>query len=124
MKNIRINGTKDTFNVLCDAENGLIQFEGASYPEDAVSFFEPIYDWLSSYIENVNKPITLDFKINYLNTSTTKCLLDFFEALEDYNQDGGEILVNWYFDKLDKDIMETGEEFNEEMDIPFNLISY
>jgi hypothetical protein len=32
--------------------------------------------------------------------------------------------INWYYEKDDDDILETGEEFKDDIEVPFNLFSY
>ncbi len=124
MKNLIIKGTRETFGINFNNENGLLEIEGASYPEDAFAFFQPLYDWVEEYISVAEKPITLSLKINYLNSSSSKCLFDMLDVLEEYYKKGGNVKVIWYYEQDDKDVMESGEELKEDLEFPFELISF
>lgn len=110
-----VNFNKDT---------GILEMEGSSYPENALDFFGPIINWIKDYIAQVNQTMVINIRLNYLNTSSTKCILDIFEILEQYYKDGGDVRINWYYAEDDEDIMETGEELGEDFDFPIEFISY
>ncbi len=124
MNNLTLSPAKDTLSVICNHQTGVIELEGVSYPQDAADFFNPIYEWLENYIDQVGAAITLNLRINYLNTSSTKCLFDFIDRLEEYYKTGQEVKINWYYEQDDEDIKETGLEFQEDMELPFELLSY
>jgi hypothetical protein len=121
MKNLKIEKTKYTLEIDFDGTTGNLNMSGSSYPENAIDFYKPITDWIETFIKEEQKPIILNFRLNYLNTSSTKCILDVFEILEEYNEEN-EVTVNWYYEAEDEDILETGEEMGEDMDIPMNFI--
>ncbi len=121
MENLKIEKTKYTLDIEFNGSTGVLDMSGSSYPENAIDFYKPIISWIETFIAEVGKPITLNFKLNYLNTSSTKCILDIFEILEEYNE-SNEVTVNWYYEEDDEDILETGEEMGEDIDIPMNFI--
>jgi len=124
MEDLSIEAGRDTLAIHCNVQTGTITLEGISYPQDAVSFFEPLLDWLESFTSMQSERLTLEIRINYLNTSSTKCLFDLLDTLEEYHQGKGEAVVNWYYQESDRDIMETGQEFMEDVQLPFNLLPY
>jgi hypothetical protein len=124
MNNLKISAGKDTLSILCDGKTGVIEMKGISYPQDAADFFNPVFDWLESYIDQVKGQLSLNLHIDYVNTSSTKCLFDFIDRLEDYYKEGNDVQVNWYYEQYDEDIKETGLEFQEDMDLPFSVIPY
>jgi len=124
MKDLIIKQTKDTLGITCHYKDAKIRMEGISYPEDAIDFFDPVYDWIESYIQEVQKNIKLEFIINYLNSSSTKCFFDFFEMLDEYHNAQHQVTIDWYYKKNDIDIKETGEEFSEDLKIKFNIIEF
>ena len=121
MKDLKIEKTKYTLDIDFDVKTGILKMSGSSYPENAIDFYKPIIEWIESFIKNEKKPMTLNFRLNYLNTSSTKCILDVFELLEEYNEKN-DVVVNWYYEEDDEDILETGEEMGEDMEIPMNFI--
>lgn len=124
MNNLKIQKTKYTMEVNFNKDTGILEMEGSSYPENALDFFGPIIDWIKDYISEISKPIILNIRLNYLNTSSTKCILDSFEILEQYFQSGGDVKINWYYAEDDEDIKETGEELGEDFSFPIEYIAY
>ncbi len=122
MENLHIPPRKDTLEVHFDAETGILLLEGASYPENPVESFAPLYAWIKQYIEEIHRPLTVHVTIHYLNTSSSKCILDLLEMLEEYHQSGGEVTLNWYYEEDDEDMQETGEELCEDLELPYTLI--
>lgn len=111
-------------SVKFDAENGLLEMKGASYPEDAIGFFEPIMQWIEQYIKEEKKPITLDIKLSYINSSSSKCFIDIFELLQEYYENNGTIKVNWYYEEDDDEIKEAGEELFEDIEFDYELVEF
>ena len=124
MNDLTLIPNKDSLSVVCNYQTGVIELEGVSYPQDAAEFFNPIYEWLENYIDQVGGAIILNLRINYLNTSSTKCLFDFIDRLEEYYGTGKKVKINWYYEQEDEDMKETGLEFQEDMELPFELLPY
>jgi hypothetical protein len=107
-----------------DKDTGILEMSGSSYPENALEFFEPIIQWIKDYTVGIKNKIDLNIRLNYLNTSSTKCILDIFEMLDHYHKSGGHVKINWHYAKNDEDIMETGEELAEDFEFPIAFVSY
>lgn len=122
MEDLLLDKTEDTLAVKCTGKSGIIEMEGVSYPENAFSFFHPIYTWIKKYFEEEKNSVVLNLRITYINSSSSKCFFDLFEMLEEYKKRGAHVEVNWYYVEKDIDIMESGELFKEDLIIPFNLI--
>ena len=127
MENLEIEGSHKNFfipTVSFSAKTGICQISGESFLEDTVEFYRPLIDWVDEYIHTVKGPIALIIKLSYYNTSTSRSILDILNLLRDYEDDGGEVVVNWHYDENDIDmeediddyIIDTGLEINK---IPF-----
>ncbi len=46
------------------------------------------------------------------------------EILKDFEDDGGNVKVNWYFDKSDPDMVEEVEDFEAESGMKIKLIEF
>lgn len=121
---IKIKGTDDTPNVILDAENNIIEFSGRSLPEDVVTFYAPVIQWIEEYAKSPNAKTSIIFRLEYFNTASSKILLDILLKFEDILNDGHEIVVSWYYQEDDEDMLEAGEEYSEIVDIPFEMHSY
>ena len=124
MEPINIKGAQDTPEVILDKENNVFKMEGKSFPADVGIFYKPIIDWIDDYSESPLDKTTFILKMDYFNTASSKVILDILYKLEDMSLDGKEILVKWYYPDDDEDMMETGEEYDEIVDVPFELIEY
>ncbi|MCK4919840.1 MAG: DUF1987 domain-containing protein [Bacteroidales bacterium] len=124
MEKLTIAGTEDTPNIVLDIENNVFEISGRSLPEDVVSFYKPVLDWLDEFEENPIPDISFSFKLEYFNTASSKLILDILLKLDDIFTEGNPITINWYFLELDTDLEEAGEEYSELVDIPFELIAY
>ncbi len=126
MQVIRIEGTDDTPQVILDAnpDNPIMEISGRSLPEDVVSFYEPILEWLEEYSESPLEKTILNIKLEYFNTASSKLLLDILLKLEDMADDGKDVLVRWHFPDDDEDMEEAGEEYEDIVEVPFEQVSY
>jgi hypothetical protein len=124
MDNLKIARTKYTMEVNFNKDTGILEMAGSSYPENALDFFGPLINWIKEYISEIGKPLVMDIRLHYLNTSSTKCILDIFEVLDQYHKAGGSVKIAWYYEEDDEDIMETGEELGEDFDFPIEFIAY
>jgi hypothetical protein len=57
--------------------------------------------------------------IDYLSSSSSKSLFDLFDMIAGRAPDGCDLQVIWRYDRNDPDAREVGEEFAEDVDIPF-----
>lgn len=124
MEKLIIAGTEDTPDIVLDTENNVFEISGRSLPEDVVSFYKPVLDWLDEFEKNPIPDISFSFKLEYFNTASSKLILDILLKLDDIFTDGNPLTINWYFLELDTDLEEAGEEYSELVDIPFELIAY
>ncbi len=124
MENLKIEPTKYTPEIFFDCENHVLEIKGKSYPENTSAFYRPVFEWLEKYVEmeEVEK-ITVNLELVYFNSSSSKILMDFFDVLEDAAEDDKDVTVNWIFEAEDEDLLEFGEEFQQDFEsLNFNLI--
>jgi Ran GTPase-activating protein (RanGAP) involved in mRNA processing and transport len=122
MDNLVKEKTKNTLGVNFDASTGILELNGSSLPENASEFFNPLIEWLQQFMLEVTGKITLNFRLDYLNSSSIKFISDLLDKVEMYNKSGGDVEVNWYYDENDEDIQEMGEDLKEDVSVPFNII--
>ncbi len=123
MDNLVFEKTKSTLAVNFNAQTGVLELSGSSYPENTSEFYQPLIEWIQKYFLEVTKKLTLNIKIDYLNSSSIKFLSDIIDKLENYHKSSGEVEINWYYKEDDDDMMEMGEEIKEDVTFTFNLIS-
>ncbi|MDC0584285.1 DUF1987 domain-containing protein [Bacteroidales bacterium] len=111
MKDYILEKTKITPSVNCNAEKGEFTFEGRSIPEDSIAFFEPIIEWLDEYFKSPCQTTTLNFRLDYINSGSSKYLLSIFKNLTGFINDSTLIIVNWYYEEDDETIIDLGEHY-------------
>ncbi len=123
LKVLEIQGTNKTPYIKFDPESGELIMKGRSIPENAVEFYKPLVDWLNEYAKNPKDKTTVKIQLEYFNTSSSKCILDVFKKLEEiHKKEGKEVVINWYYEEDDEDMLEAGEDYQSILKIPFRMI--
>jgi hypothetical protein len=122
MENLIIEGSAKTPSVKFDKGSGVLELRGRSIPENSIDFFKPLNDWVEVYGKDPQSATTVDMRLEYFNTSSSKCILDFFKKLEAINGKGTQVQVNWYFEEDDEDMEEAGEDYQAIIALPFKMI--
>lgn len=105
--------------------NGILVFKGRSIPENSIDFYRPIMEWLDAYAKEPQPLTTVEMRLEYFNTSSSKCILDIFKRLSLIHEiDGFEVIIKWYFFSDDEDMYESGTDYSKIVKIPFEFISY
>lgn len=124
MKAIYIESTQDTPAVTLDVQKGIFEIKGNSYPENSAQFYNPIIEWLQELMQKgFDKQLAFDFNFDYFNTSSAKFILEILRLLEEIQDKGIEVLVRWHYFEDDIDILESGEDYQNIVNVPFELIS-
>ena len=124
MEKLIIDGTKTSPQVILDAGEGVLELSGRSYPDDAVTFFEPVYQWITDYAKNPSESTVLNIKLSYFNTASAKIILDILTEFEEMTTDEHKVLVRWHYTDDDEDMLEAGKEYSVIVDIPFEMVVY
>ncbi len=119
---INIEGTPKTPSVKFDAEKGVIEIKGRSIPENSIEFYKPLVDWLEKYANEPMDSTKVIVQLEYFNTSSSKCILDVFKKLETIHKSNKEVLINWYYEEDDEDMLEAGEDYESIIRVPFKMI--
>ena len=122
MKPLKIAATRSTPLVDFDASTAVLRIEGESYPEDAAKFYLPLLDWLKGFLDGADTPITVELKLSYLNTSSSKCVMTLLDSLEEAYDGGMKITVNWRVEAGNEIAYECGQEFSEDLSLPVNIV--
>lgn len=123
LESLVVEGEKGTFyipSVHFDAETGHCRMEGESYLENTWNFYEKLLNWLKAFAET-SQPIQFDFKLAYFNTSSSKGILQLLEFLENYEEQGAEVTINWYYPSHDEDLKEEAEDFMIDTNLKINM---
>jgi hypothetical protein len=125
MKSLLINSETDAPYypaVDFDSETGICEITGESYMEEAYKFYLPIINWIKEFILNEKRPLTINFKLIYFNTSSSRLIVDILETLRKLREDGNKIQVNWFYDPEDPDVKDEVEDFEIESGMDIELV--
>jgi hypothetical protein len=121
-QNLLIEGTPKTPTITFEPETGLLEIKGRSIPENSTEFYRPLCEILKKTPDNSSVALTVNFQLEYFNTSSSKCILDILKILALIKKSGTEVLINWYYEEDDEDMLESGENYQEIVNIPFKMI--
>jgi len=115
MEKLFIEETKYTPRIIMDAEKGLLQIEGKSYPENTFEFYKPVIEWIETYFRSPQAKTTLQMEIIYFNSSSSKLFFDLFDLLEEYRE-RSDITIEWIYDPENESALEAGEDFIDDFE--------
>ena len=116
-----IDETKVTPHITLDAQKGIFEIRGRSMPENPISTYNPVKQWISEYIKSPNKITEFNCYLEYLNSASSKKLFEIFTLFE--GLEGVEVKVNWHFEPDDSLMESKGQELKFLLNIPFNVLA-
>jgi hypothetical protein len=121
MQKLELEESISTPFVLLDPATGLLEITGTSTPEDSFAYYKPIFNWLDNYIASPNESTKLTIKLDYFNTSSSKCVLNILKKIEKLYQSGYQVEVMWHYHPDDKDMIDIGTDLQSILKVPFQL---
>ena len=121
MNDIHIEPSVKTPKVYFNASTGVCEIGGRSIPENSTEFYRPIFDWLDNYLSEPSSSTEFNFKLEYFNTSSSKCILDVLRKLEKLYKEGNKVVVKWFYEEDDEDMKEAGENYQRIVSVPIEL---
>ena len=112
---------KDTPEIVLDSDNGMFRFSGRSIPENAVSFYKPVIEWLSDYGTKPNNLTEVIFNFTYFNTASAKQIAKIMISLEKISKKN-KVIIKWQYQQGDHDMMTEGLRYKELTNLDINLI--
>ena len=125
MNILTIQASQSTPSVQTDWDEGRLVMQGDSYPENSFEFFAQIIAWIEHYlkVKPTHKPLSLELRLVYMNTSSVKAMMDIFDLLEDAHHKGRPVNVCWYYDPRNERVLDLADEFREDCTFPFEIIA-
>ncbi len=122
MEALNIEKTSHHPQVRFNAESGILELTGRSLPEQVLSLYQPILKWVEQYTSTKRKETTFKINLDYINSSSSKYLLEILKRLNDFHKKGNKVTVQWFYEDYDEDSLESGEEYKELLDLNFELV--
>ncbi len=121
MELVTLEGTRKTPDVTLDPA-GKIKLGGRSIPEDASKFFSAIIAWVVEYASSPKDTTRVDIALEYFNSGSAKYVMQILRELSEIKLNGKELIVNWYYEEGDDDILERGEYYASILNLDINFI--
>ncbi len=122
MEPLIIRATEESPGINFDKEIGKFLIFGKSFPEDVRRFFDPVLFWLEEYAQNPNEESKFEIRLEYYNSASSTMLLDILYILERIvNDECKKITIVWYYIEIDDDMLDSGKEYAEIVNIPFEF---
>ncbi|MCF8381551.1 MAG: DUF1987 domain-containing protein [Bacteroidales bacterium] len=121
LESLYIEGSRKTPLISLDV-SGKFRIEGRSIPEDASLFFSRVVEWIEKYLRMSRTETTIGIALEYLNSGTSKYILQILKLLKEGEDENHKLIVNWYYEVGDDDILERGEYFSTILDLDINFI--
>lgn len=123
MEALHIEGRIDSPQITADGSKGYFEIKGKSLPEDAVEFYRPLERYIVEYVKAPQASTKIDLRLEYLNSSSSKKLLDLISHIEKIAKEGFQIELNWYHRDEDQDMIDEGIEFAHMTSLKVNFIA-
>ncbi len=120
MKPLRIAKTNDSPLVNFNQEEKIFEISGVLIPEDPAKFYKPIIAWTNEYSKDPDPETNIVLKIEYINTSSSKSLIQVLRIFEKLNQADSNVHIQWFWE--DEDMFEAGSDYKSVLQIPFEII--
>jgi hypothetical protein len=120
MKRIFIESTRQTPYIELDP-NGHLKIKGRSIHENPAIFFDPLVNWIKEYIKKPQETTIFDIELEYFNSGSSRYILMILQTLSEIEKTN-KILVNWYYEDGDDDLLERGQYFSSLLSLNFNFI--
>ena len=121
MKDLIIEATYKTPSVDFN-RNGQMKLSGRSIPENGFIFYQPIFAWVEEYGSRPVAKTFFDVNLEYINTVSSKCILDILKGFEKIKKNGHEVIVNWHYKVDETDILQAGQDYESILNMNFSFI--
>lgn len=121
MEDFYLKKTTKTPSISIEMQTGKFVISGRSIPENSIEFYKPLYEWLDTHAKVFPQKVSVEIRLEYFNTSSSKCLVGVFRRLEKIRERGKIIEVTWFYDEEDEDMLESGEDFSQIINLPITI---
>jgi len=118
---VHILPTNNTPEVLLNPD-GIIKIKGRAIDESRAKYSEPILVWIDSYLLNPAKITEVTIALEYLNSYNSIILASILRKLSQVNLQSKNLVVKWYIEEDDDDLLERGEYTSSSLKIPIEFI--
>ena len=116
-----IKPSSRTPEVLLDPE-GIIKISGRGLSAHRTEIPGQILRWLNVYIANPAETTYVILMFEYLNSYNTTILVSFLRKIMEIRTNSNKLVVRWFYEPDDDDILERGQYIASVIDMPVEYI--
>jgi hypothetical protein len=83
---------------------------------------EQILNWIKEYLHKPAEITYITIAFEYLNSLSTTILINILRKLSQVFLTSDKLVIQWYYDEDDEDILERGEYISSTLNIPITFI--
>lgn len=118
---LHIKPTDTTPEVILDPK-GIINIQGRGMVLNETRVPEQIMNWLDNYLLNPAETTDVIIEFEYLNSFSTRILISILRIISQVVLLNKKLVIHWYYEEDDEDILERGEYISETLDMPIEFI--
>jgi hypothetical protein len=132
MEKLILAATKITPEIQLSVDDNIFRISGASRPEDVRSLYHPVVEWVKELADNITdgkiltfspeNPLKFQFDLMYFNSSSAKFIYDIVCELKRIAESSIPLIVEWYYETEDTDMLEAGNDMASLAEMEFNYV--
>ncbi len=103
-------------------KNGYLKIKGRSIHEDPDEFYKSLVEWVENYCKSPADSTILDVELEYFNSGSGIFILIILQLLTSQLNNDKSLVINWYYEKGDDDILERGQYYSSLLNKDFVFI--
>ena len=121
IEEVHILPTNKTPEILLNPK-GIIKIKGRAIDESRTRFSDQVMIWLDTYLLNPAKSTEVIIALEYLNSYNSIILASILKKLSQVTQQSKKLVIKWYIEEDDDDLLERGEYISSAFSIPIEFI--
>ncbi len=101
---------------------GIIKIKGRGLIENKAEVTEQIINWIDEYHNNPAEITYFIIGFEYINSLFTTVLVSIIRKLSQVILRSGKLVIQWYYEEDDEDILERGEYISSTFNIPITFV--
>jgi hypothetical protein len=118
---IHILATDKTPEFILNPE-GIIKIRGRGLFGSKTEVSKEIKNWIDAYLRNPAETTYVIIAFEYLNSFSTTILVSILKKLLRVTLQTKKLIIQWYYEEGDEDILERGEYISSSFDLPIEFI--
>ena len=102
--------------------DGMFKISGRGLYQNKTEDIEQVMNWIDEYLSNPAETTCVIIALEYLNSFSTTIIASLLRKLSTALPQSGKLVIHWYYEEDDEDIIEQGECISATLNIPIDLI--